>query len=312
MSNAASSESILQSLSDDLANAAASAGESVVAIHARKRIPASGVVLAEGVVVAAHHTIHREDDIRVSLPDGTRVSATLAGRDPSTDLAVLRLADVTGTPARFIDADDPRVGQLVLALGRPGDAVTASLGVVSAVGGEWRTWHGGRIDRFIRLDLSIYDGFSGGALVDARGRVIGLNTSGLARSAAIAIPVSTVRRVAEQLLAGGRVRRGYLGIGLQTVRLPASLVKARAFGRDVALLVVSVEEDGPAARAGLTLGDVLLTFDGAPIGDPGELLALLSEDRIDHPIKLQVLRGGDVRDVEVIVADRAQRSSGRR
>jgi S1-C subfamily serine protease len=311
MSNT-SSESVLQSLSDDLANAAASAGESVVAIHARKRIPASGLVLREGVIVAAHHTIHREENIRVALPDGSRVNATLAGRDPSTDLAVLRLAEPQGTPARFAETDDPRVGQLVLALGRPGDAVTASLGVVSAVGGEWRTWHGGRIDRFIRLDLAIYDGFSGGALVDARGRVIGLNTSGLSRSAAIAIPVSTVRRVAEQLLTGGRVRRGYLGIGLQAVRLPPSLVKARAFGRDVALLLVSVEEDGPAARAGLTLGDVILSFDGSPVGDPGELLALLSEERIDHVITLQVLRGGEVRDVQVTVADRGQHSSGRR
>jgi S1-C subfamily serine protease len=312
MAKSGSTETVLQSLSNDLADAAAKGGESVVAIHARKRIPASGLVLRPDVIVAAHHTIHREENIRVSLPDGTRVDATLAGRDPSTDLAVLRLAEPKGSPATFADTGDPRIGQLVLALGRPGDAVTASLGVVSAVGGEWRTWHGGRIDRFIRLDLAIYDGFSGGALVDAQGRVLGLNTSGLARSAAIAIPVSTVRRVAEQLLAGGRVRRGYLGIGLQAVRLPPSLLKTLGLTRDVALLLVSVEDDGPAARAGLSLGDVLLTFDGSPIGDPGELLSLLSEDRIDGTIKLQVLRGGEVRDVTVTVAERDQHSSGRR
>ena len=169
--SASSSGGPLAALSDDLAAAVDTVGRSVVAIHARRRIPASGVVWQPGVIVAAHHTIQRDDDITITLHDGTTTTATLAGRDPSTDLAVLRLADGSGAPAAAAADGAPRVGQLVLALGRPGTTVTASLGIVSAVGGEWRTWQGGAIDRFIRLDLSVYDGFSGGPLVDAGGRV---------------------------------------------------------------------------------------------------------------------------------------------
>ena len=142
-------------------------GRSVVAIHARRRIPASGVVWQPGVVVAAHHTIQRDDDITVSLHDGS-TSPPRSPADPSTDLAVLRLADGAGAaPPAAPPTEPPRVGQLVLALGRPGASVTASLGIVSAVGGEWRTWQGGTIDRFVRLDVAVYDGFSGGPLVDA-------------------------------------------------------------------------------------------------------------------------------------------------
>ena len=225
---ASSSGGPLAALSDDLAAAVDTVGRSVVAIHARRRIPASGVVWQPGVIVAAHHTIQRDDDITITLHDGTTTTATLAGRDPSTDLAVLRLADgvrLGGAAAAAADGA-PRVGQLVLALGRPGTAVTASLGIVSAVGGEWRTWQGGAIDRFIRLDLSVYDGFSGGPLVDAGGRVVGINTSGLARATALTVPASTVARVAGQLLARGHVARGWLGIATQPVRLPPPLQRS--------------------------------------------------------------------------------------
>src|ERR1041385_9463999 len=188
---------VLASLSDDLAGAAEAVGRSVVAIHARRRIPASGVVWREGVVVAARHTVQRDEDITVTLHDGSSVGASLAGRDPSTDLAVLRLdGGAAAAPAVRLSDEAPKPGPLVLALRRPGRGLTASPGVVSAVGGEWRTWQGGTIDRFIRLDLSIYDGFSGGPLVGADGWVLGLNTSGLSRATALTIPAGTVTRVA--------------------------------------------------------------------------------------------------------------------
>src|SRR4051794_25795043 len=168
-----STDGLLATVSNDLAAAVDTVGRSVVAIHARRRIPASGVVWQPGVVVAAHHTIQRDDDITITLQDGAKVSATLAGRDPSTDLAVLRLTEGAGGPPAVAPATEaPRVGQPVLALGRPGAALTASFGILSAVGGEWRTWQGGTIDRFIRPDVSVYDGFSGGALVDTAGRVV--------------------------------------------------------------------------------------------------------------------------------------------
>jgi S1-C subfamily serine protease len=296
--------SVLQSLSDDLAAAVTSASRSVVAIHARRRIPSSGVLWRPGVVVTAHHTVQREDGIQVTLPDGSRAAATLAGRDPTTDIAVLRV-DAGGAPSvERAEAATLRVGELVLALGMPGPAVTASLGMISSVGGEWRTWHGGRIDRFIRLDLAIYDGFSGGPLVDASGRVVGVNSSGLARASAMTIPGSTVDRVADQLLATGHVRRGYIGLGLQPVRLPASVVKNHSLPHDVGLLVVSLEEEAPAHQAGVSIGDVVIAFGGTPVSDPAELLSLLSGDRVGTTSTLRVLRGGAPLDLTLTVGER--------
>ncbi|HEX9108845.1 MAG TPA: trypsin-like peptidase domain-containing protein, partial [Longimicrobiales bacterium] len=182
---------VLAALSDELAAATAKAGASVVAVHARRRIPASGVYWREGAVVLAHHTLEREEGITVTLPDGSSTAAELAGRDPATDLAVLRIEAPGGAlaPAERGDAAALRAGQLVLALGRPwSQGITAALGVVSALGGAWRTWRGGRIDRLIRLDIAVHDGFSGGPLVDAAGRVLGIDSSALSRGGALTIP----------------------------------------------------------------------------------------------------------------------------
>ncbi|MCC6930346.1 MAG: trypsin-like peptidase domain-containing protein [Gemmatimonadaceae bacterium] len=299
-----SSTTTLQSLSDELATAAATASRSLVAIHARRRIPSSGVVWRPGVVVTAHHTIQRDEGITVTLADGTTVGATLAGRDPSTDLAVLRLASEVGVPITRAPLASARVGQLVLALGMPGAAATAALGIVSSVGGEWRTWHGGRIDQFIHLDVAIHDGFSGGAAIDVSGRMLGINSSGLARASAMTIPLATIERVVEQLVANGRVRRGYIGLGVQPVRLPAGVVRAQSLSRDVALMVISIEEGGPAHAAGIFLGDVLVAADGRPVADPGDLLATLTGDRIDTPVTIRLLRGGAPHDIAVTVGER--------
>ena len=296
---------VLEALSNGLADAAERAGRSVVAVHARRRIPASGVLWRPGVVVATSHTIRREDDITVTLDGARTVRATLAGRDQGTDLAVLRLEGAEGVaPAAVGDAGALRVGQLALALGRPGDAVTASLGVVSAVGDEWRTWHGGTVDRFVRLDVAIYDGFSGGPLVSAAGEVLGINTSALARAAALTIPASTVTRVAEQLLAGGRVRRGYVGLGMQPVRLPEGLVKSHRLPRDTGLMVVTVEPGGPGDQAGVLLGDVVVALDGTPVTDPAEVLAMLGGDRVGRELAARIVRAGQPTEVTITVGER--------
>jgi serine protease DegQ len=303
---AASNDGLLATLSNDLAAAVDAAGRSVVAIHARRRIPASGVVWQSGIVVASHHTIQRDEDLSVTLHDGTTVPATLVGRDPSTDLAVLRLAETSAAsppPAAFT-TDAPRVGQLVLALGRPGTAITASLGIVSAVGTEWRTWQGGTIDRFVRLDLSVYDGFSGGPLVDATGRVAGINTSGLARAVALTVPTSTVARVAGQLLERGHVARGWLGIATQPVRLPPGLQRSAGTDAGVGLVVVNVEPDSPADRGGVLIGDILLALDDRPLSDPGDVVAALGADRIGQPVALRVARGGRAERLAVTVGER--------
>lgn len=300
---AAGSATVLQSLSDDLAGAAEGVAASVVAIHARRRIPSSGVVWKPGVIVTASHTLHRDEDITLTLSNGDTVPATLGGRDPSTDIAILR-TDATVPPVTIEAGDALRVGQLVLALGRPGASVTAALGIVSALGGEWRTWHGGRIDRFVRLDLAVYDGFSGGPLVDGSGRVLGINTSALSRSAALTIPASTVTRVSEQLLATGHVRRGYIGVAGQPVRLPEDLVKSLKLPQELGLLVVNVEPGAPAHKAGMLLGDIIITLDGKPVGDTAELLAALSADRVGSEIELGVIRGGRHERERVTVGDR--------
>ena len=311
-SSSTPSGGVLESLSNDLAGAVDRAGQSVVAIHARRRIPASGIHWRPGIIVAAHHTIQRDEEITISLADGSTVAATLAGRDPTTDLAVLKVDEAKVPVASPADDAAIRVGALVLAIGRPGPAVTASLGVISAVGGQWRTWHGGSIDRFVRLDVSVYDGFSGGPLVDAAGRVLGVNTSGLSRGAALTVPAATVNRVVDQLIRTGRVARGYLGLGLQAVRLPASLVERHSLPNDVGLMVVSAEPGGPGDGAGVLIGDVLVAVDKTPVADPAELLAFLGGDRIGKQVGLRIIRGGEPIDVSVTVGERPQQPRGAR
>jgi S1-C subfamily serine protease len=287
--------SMLQTLSDNLATAAERVGRRVVAIRARRRIPSSGILWRDGVVVTAQHTIQREEDIVITLPDGTDVPATLAGRDPGTDLAALRLASTNAGPIDVAPLEAIRAGSLVLALGRPGAELTAALGLVSAVGEPWRTWHGGRIDRLIRLDIGIYDGFSGGPLVDAEGRVLGVNTSTLLRGAPTAVPAATVERVLGQLLEHGHVPTGYLGVGMQTVALSEE---------STGLMVMSVDPAGPAGRGGVLLGDVITAIDDKAVSDPADVLAHLDAGQVGKPARLGLVRAGQPTSLTVTVGDR--------
>jgi S1-C subfamily serine protease len=295
--------STLQALSDSLAGAAEGVGRRVVAIGARRRIPSSGILWQDGVVVTAQHTIQREDDIVITLPDGSTAPATLAGRDPGTDLAALRLASNGTSAIEVAPLDAIRVGSLVLALGRPGRELTAALGLVSAVGDAWRTWRGGRIDRFIRLDISIYDGFSGGPLVDAEGRVLGVNTSTLLRGAPTAVPAATVNRVIAVLLEHGHVPTGYLGVGMQTVSLSE---------QSTGLMVMSVDPDGPAGRGGVLLGDVITAIDEAAVSDPADVLTHLDADRVGKAARLRLVRAGQPTSVTVTVGQRPAEGRAKR
>jgi S1-C subfamily serine protease len=302
----------LQALSEDLTAAVERAGRAVVAVHARRRIPASGVLWRSGIVVATNHTIQQDEEITVSVGDGVRMPATLAGRDPSTDLAVLRLDPAAGgsSPATVAErgADDTlRVGQIVLALGRPGRDVTASLGLVSAVGGEWRTWHGGKIDRLVRLDVAVYDGFSGGPLVDGSSHVLGINTSGLSRGAALTIPATTVDHVVSQLLETGRIKRGYAGVAVQPVRIAPAAAESLGLTGSGALMAVGVAPGGPADKSGILQGDVLVAVDGARVSDPSDLLSALGPDRVGQRVRVQIIRAGESRTVELTVGERPVR-----
>ncbi len=294
----------LTALSDAMAEAVARAGASTLLVNARRRMPASGVAFASDLVLTADHVIEREDDITTLLPDGSEVTASVAGRDPGSDLAVLRLARPAAASAIPSPADG-RVGQLVLALGRPtAEGIQASLGVISAVGGPVRTGHGGQLDRYLRTDATPYPGFSGGPLVDSEGRVVGVNTSGLARGASLAIPVSLAWQVAEALVKHGRVRRGFLGVRSQPVAIPAA--QQRALGREQAsaLLLVGVEENSPADAGGLLMGDIITAIAGQPVTEPDGLLAALVGDVVGKATPVEILRGGQPLQLTVTIGER--------
>jgi S1-C subfamily serine protease len=299
--------SVLLALSNDLAGAVEGAGRSVVAVHARPRTPSSGVHWHRGVIVTADHTVRRDDEISVSLPDGRTVPATLAGRDASTDLAILKVQEAEFPAAEIGDAAALRVGHMVLAVARSSErGVSASWGVISALGGPWRTWHGGQIDQFIRLDVSLYPGFSGGPLVNAHGRVMGINTSG-PRSIVLTIPPSTVNRVVAQLLEKGRIARGYLGLGMQPVRLSESLKRTLNLPKTGGVIVVAVEPNSPAEKAGLLIGDVLLALDSVPVSDTTDVQALLGPERVGTTVGASIIRAGLLAERAIMIGERPQR-----
>ena len=299
----------VRELSEALAGAVESTAPAVVRVEGRRRGASTGVAWSEDVVVTADHVLEWDEDVTVGLPDGRTATASVAGRDAGTDLAALRVPGARLAVPSWSALDGLKVGHLVVAVSRPGRTAQARLGIVSALGESWRTPAGGRLDRYLQSDIAVHQGFSGSALVEAGGRLVGLNTAGLLRATPTAVPSSTVKRVVESLLAHGQVRRGFLGIGMQPVRLPAPF--DQQLGQDAALLVSSVQPDSPAARAGILLGDVLVSLDGQALRHPGELLPLLDEDRIGTEVKARLLRAGELRDVAVVVGARGPERSGR-
>jgi len=294
----------LLSLSNDLAGAVERTAPAIVTVHARRRLPSTGIHWRPGVIVTADHTVRAEQDITVTTPDGRALPAVLAGRDPGTDLAVLTVKDAGSATAALGDDAALKVGHLVLALGF---GPRVSWGVIGALGPRWRSWRGGEIERLVRLDLTLYPGFSGGPLVDAGGRVVGLNTSGLARDARLTVPATTVTRVADELLRTGHVSRGYLGLGMQPVPLPEPLRRQLGLTRETGLIVVTVEPDGPAARAGVLLGDVLVALDGAPVSDLDDVQARLGSDRIGVAVPAVLVRAGARAELSITVGAQPRR-----
>ena len=301
------SSSTLSDLSSQLASAVESAGNSIIAIHARRRIPSSGIVWRDGVIVSASHTVKRDDEVPVTLPGGESTVATIVGRDSATDLIALRVEGAKSHVAARADAEALKVGSLVLAVGRPGRDVAASFGIVSAIGRGWRTWQGARIDRVFRLDLAVYDGFSGGPLVDASGGVLGVNNSALGRGTPMTLPAATVDGIVDELLERGHVRRPFVGVAAQPIALSASLVKQHELAHETALLIVSVGDGSPADSAGIFVGDVLLEANGKPLSRPTDLLDALANVPAGKPLQLKVLRGGAVKSVSVTPTDRGAR-----
>lgn len=277
------------------ADAVESAGTRIVRVDARRRFPSTGTLWSDEVIVTASHAIERDEQIEVVRGDGSAVAAQLVGRDPSTDLAVLKIEPAPSkVQAPWASLEGVRVGQLVLALARPGRTVQATLGIISALGDSFRTPGGGRVARYLETDADLRRGFSGGPLIDPKGRVLGMVTSGLVRGANLVIPTATVARIVESLLEEGRIRRAFLGITSFAVRLPPAL--EQEIGQPSGLLVHSVQPGGPADRAGLLLGDVLVGLDGHRLTDVGDLFELLEEERIDKALPVKLIRAGKVED----------------
>jgi S1-C subfamily serine protease len=292
---------LLTTFSNQLADAVAAASPSVVQVQGRRR-PASGLVYADNVVLTTVRALGRDDGLHVRAGDGRTLDAELAGFDPTTGLAVLRVANLAVKPIAP-SAGTPRVGHLALAVARSwSNVVTASAGILSVIGGPLPTGRRQAIDQVYRTSAPMHDGFAGGAFVDTSGALIGVATAAAIRGLGVVIPASIAWKTAATLLEHGSLKRGYLGLAGQRVSLPES--QQAGHGRDEALLVVGVTSDGPAAAAGVLVGDVLLELDGQPTSSPEQLLALLFGAGVGRQAPLKVLRGGTVTELTVTIGER--------
>lgn len=296
--------SALTDFSNGLSIAVEKGALGTLLVDARKRYPASGIAYANNLVLTADHVVTRDEDLRIGTPDGKTVLAAIAGRDPGSDLALLRLSDNVLTPAKPAGGK-PKVGELVIALGRPSHAgIQASWGIVTILGGPTRTGRGGLLDEYIQTETTSYPGFSGGPLINTEGEVLGLNTSGLGHGMALTLPVKFAWRIAESLSQNGTVKRGYLGIRTQAVEIPAESEKGLKREQKSGLLILWMEEGGPAQRGGLLVGDIIVTIADHPIEDPDELFIALDHDMVGKTIDVGVIRGGKPSSIKVTVGER--------
>ena len=297
--------SFLVDLSNELANAVEHAGKSVIGVEEGGREGVSGTVWRESFAVTAEHTIRGHESVTIKLPSGERESASVIARDSGTDLALLKIPSAL-TPISLADESRSRVGELILSIGRKAEGLAAAYGIISAIGGQWRTWSGARIDRWLRLDLTPFPGFSGGPVVSVEGSAVGIATSG-PRGSAVTIPASTVNRVLDQLISKGRVARGYLGVGVQPIAFPEGTASALNLPSDRGLLVILIEPNGPAANAGIVVGDILVRVGGNNLHSARSLQPALDGENIGKPVKVDLVRGGKLISVEVVVAEKPQR-----
>lgn len=290
----------LQALSNEMADAVEQAGRSVVTVDARNHVPGSGIIWsADGEIITADHIVQRDEHIHITLSDGSKQVATLLGRDPSSDLALLKVDAQNLTAAQW--ADSYRVGQLVFAVGRPHELM-ATIGTINTFGGPVK----GRrrqLEAYLQSDVLMLPGFSGGALADASGRVAGLNSSALGRDASLALPVTAIRPVVESLKAHGMVKRGFIGVHAQPVRLANDI--AEKYNQRIGLMIIGAESDGPAAKAGVMQGDVLISIADAPLSDVGDLQAALGPATVGQRVKVVLVRGGQPKELSLTVGERS-------
>jgi len=292
-------------LSNELAQSTGRAAASVVAVHTETRGSSSGVVWRSGIIVTSEHALRRDEEIQVTLPNGRVVTATLAGRDASTDIAVLKCAEADSAVTGSADVEQVKPGSLTLVVGRTrASGPVAALGVVSLVALERRTWTGGSLTPYIRLDVSLQPTAIGGAVISPQAGTIGLATPRFARFGAIAVPASVINKIADTLLKKGCIPRGYLGVGLHPVTLPDNLRESLQRKEKTAAIVLEIQPDGPAEKAGIVIGDILVSLAGHPIARPGDIQSLLVGDAIGKSLPLKFARGGSIQESHIVVAER--------
>jgi S1-C subfamily serine protease len=293
----------LKSLSTALADVVESAADFVVRVEGRRRLAASGIVWAsEGLIITANHVVKRDEGIRVGFGAEEIMTAEVVGRDPTTDLAVLKVDRKIDSKPDWQDEGELRVGHIILALGRPGTSIQATLGVISALGPGWRTPAGGELTRYFQTDVVMYPGFSGGPLVNVSGEFVGLNTSSLVRGVSMTIPTGSLQTITKDLIEYGHIRRGYLGVSLQIVRLPESL--AVELGQNHALLIAGIEEGSPAEQSELYQGDILISAGEFPLRHMDDLFVQLRSDKIGKKLPFRIIRAGELLEVVVKIGAR--------
>ncbi len=291
--------STLKDLSDDIAALVEKASKSVVRVDARRGRAGTGIVWDNGLVLTANHVVEQEDEIQVVVDDKS-TKATLVGRDPATDLALLKVEGLSAPAMARAKVEDLKPGQIVLAIGRPG-SLKATFGTISAVSSSWRGWRGSEIEHLIQTNAPLYPGFSGGPLVDVDGRAVGMNSWVFGRGDGRAVAMDVAERVVASLKADGRIRRPYLGIGTQEVALPEP-VKAKA-KQDSGLLIVAVEPQSPADKAGLMQGDTLVALNGTTTSSLEDLYSGLRKAKVGATQTVRVVRAGELKDLQVTVGE---------
>jgi serine protease Do len=300
-----STSSILASLSNDLASAVQRAGRSVVAVHGRRRFPASGLAWRDDQVITAAHVLERDTDLSITAPDGTQHAAALVGRDPGADVAVLSIVGATLQPIEHSTATSLAAGNLVLAVGRPGTPEPiASFGAISSVGGAWRTAQGGLLDAYIRADVALLPGLSGGALADVQGRVVGMLSAYLAGGDPVGIPTNSIDAIVQRIVNGQTLRRAYLGVSTQPVELQEVLRSRLGIDQTAGLMLLGLEPGAPAERGGLFAGDIVLAIGGRTVEDGEALQMALGPDAIGRSTPIKLIRGGALREIAVVPAPR--------
>jgi len=283
----------LAALSGHLAELAAMAAARTVTVHGRDGRTVSGILWDEGLIVTAEEPLERDDELGVTLPDGARVTATLAGRDPGTDVALLRAPTGAVTAMAVAPAAALSPGHLVLATGRVAEGPIAGLGMVALIGGPWRSLRGGKLERRIRLAIKAAPEVEGGPVLDHAGRLVGMAVAGPRRQV-LAIPAETIERVVGLLCTHGRIARGYLGLATQPI----------AQGATRGLIVVGVDAEGPAGRAGILLGDVVAAIDGVTVCSVREMLARLDPETVGRDVPVDLIRAGARQRLTVRIGER--------